>query len=533
MKKLFTLIAAALTIVSAQAKDYTTQLAVNIDGFAVPSKPVTVSIDEQADGNYTLTLKNFSVYTGMDVGTIVVEDVEGIVCGNTTVIESSQFIQIAAGDVASETGWLGPALGDVPITLLGELKGDNVKAVLNISFNSMSIGVKLGEDTESLAQLPNSGFNQFHTASYKPAIGSKKTSNEPNGWHSFMSATGSLVAAVAGTPHTFIAEEGAPNSTDNKSVQIKSAVVYGASANGTITTGRLQAGNISATSTQNCSFSNLSSTDLDANGDPFYAVLTAKPDSIKAWVKLHNGPRTSTYADYIYATISAIINDGTNVQDPEVDDYSSSVIARAKFAEIGSNDEQWQEVTIPFEYTGSDAQPKSILVTMSTCAYAGGGSRDNDDPDILTVDSVALVYNYSIASLAYNDTPVTILEDNTGEIDVNGEFSWDNISMTLDAEGAYYSYQVMQQEDYDDDGNPITLNYLTVTITSGDLKNAKTYAFLLNNADVSGIQKANADAGKSANAPEYYNAAGQRISSLQPGLNIVRQGNKVVKMIKK
>lgn len=523
MKKIFTLLVAAISSMSMMAKDYTCPLTVVIDGASTDCGNVTVTIDQQSDGDYSLQLKNFAL-EGMAIGTINVEGVEGISCANTTVINTAQIINITEGDDENVFLWMGPLLGDVPITLLGELKGDDIKAVLNISFMGMVINVKLGNGTESLGQLPNAGFSNYHTATY-----SSSTSQEPNGWHSFMTATGSMVAAVAGTPHTFVADECSPYCTDQKSVQIKSGVVYGQSANGTITTGRLQAGSIFATNADNCSFADLTKTDIDSNNDPFYTILTQKPDSIKAWVKLHNGPRISSNAKYVYATISAIINDGTYVQDPEKTDYESSIIARAKNAEIASNDEQWQEISIPFVYTESTAQPKSILVTMSTCAQAAGGSRSDEDPDVLTVDSVALVYNYSLESLKIKGQDITFNEEHQAEVEVNGEIGLNDIEFTTNAEGAYYSEYISTE---DADGEKLTNPILTIIITSGDLKNANTYAVTLKGATATGITHAQT-APVQTSATEIYNAAGQQTNALQHGLNIIKQGDKVVKVIKK
>lgn len=521
MKKLFTLFAAAMAMLSAQATDYTCNLKITLMGMEVESKTTTVSVDEQAAGTYTLNLKNFTLDTmDLPVGTISVNNVEGIPCGNTTVIKTAQTIQIDKGDDPNVEEWQGPSLGDVPITLLGEIKGSDIKAVLNISFGGLAIGVELGNGTESLGQLPNAGFNKYHTAKY-----STSTSEEPNGWHSFMSSTGTWASAVSSAAHTFIVEEGAPESTDNKSVQIKStSVLKVKSANGTITTGRLNAGNVSATHKDNNSFSDLSNTSLDENGDPFYTVLTTKPDGIKTWLKYKVGARSKTNKN-VYATISAIINDGTKVQDPEVSNYASSIIARAQNAQIESKNEEWQVVEIPFTYTENTNQPKAILVTMSTCSVASGGSTSDSDPDILTVDSVALVYNCNLTSLKYKDQAITLDESGSGSLTLTGDYSENDFHVTTDGAGAIVSKLIS----VDEDTKAVTL---TVIVTAGDLKNANTYTVNIEGGKyVSGIN--NASASTKNSVMSIYNAAGQRISTMQRGLNIIRKDGKTIKLIQK
>lgn len=526
MKKLFTLFAAAMAMLSAQATDYTCPLTVVINGSSSDCGDVTVSISAQDDGKYTLSLNNFVLGAGDEVqpiGNIVVKDVDATVCGTTTVLSSQQTITIADGTDSNYDYWLGSFLGEVPILLKAELKGETLNAVLNIAMSStMLVAVQLGNKAAEIGQIPNSGFSEYHTATYK-----KNTSDEPNSWHSFMSATGSLVSQVAGATHTYQVNESAPSSTDGKSVQIKSTTVKVlnkviASANGTITTGRLKAGSMSASNADNCSFADLSTTDVDGNNDSYYTILTTKPDAIKTWLKYKVGARTSSNKNE-YATISAIINDGTYVQDPEKSEYSSSIIARASNTEITSKNEEWQEITIPFTYTESTAQPKSILVTMSTCSVASGGSQSDSEPDVLTVDSVALVYNAELTSLKVKGSEATLSEGNAYTFDGNGAvFSLNDIEVVSNGQGAYVSKSFEQ-----DDKNVKA----TIFITSNDLKTANAYTLTITNATVTGIN--NVSAPTLSTSSEIYNAAGQRISTMQRGLNIIRKDGKTIKLIQK
>ena len=50
MKKIFTLVAAALCSMSMMAKDYTCPLVVNMMGTDMPVGDIKVSVDEQKDG---------------------------------------------------------------------------------------------------------------------------------------------------------------------------------------------------------------------------------------------------------------------------------------------------------------------------------------------------------------------------------------------------------------------------------------------------------------------------------------------------
>ena len=135
MKKFFTLIALAVSSLSMMAKDYTCPLVVSLSGMDFPPiDGVTVSVDKQDDGKYTLKLLNCDMGGAMPVGNIIVEDVEATECGNTIVLKAQKDIEIKEGDkeLDEDQSWLGPQLGIVPINLQGELKGDKFNAILNI-----------------------------------------------------------------------------------------------------------------------------------------------------------------------------------------------------------------------------------------------------------------------------------------------------------------------------------------------------------------------------------------------------------------
>lgn len=256
------------------------------------------------------------------------------------------------------------------------------------------MSVSAGNDTKK-PQIIGGNFEKWHTAKYN-----EFTSQEPDGWHSFMSAkpTMSLFANACKNTHTYTSNEVRPGSTGSLSVKLTSGIVkvgISVPANGTLTTGRLIAGSATASSTKNNSTSDPSSTEKDGAGNPFYAPLTARPDSIVAWVKFKQGTLKDKHKNYKYATISAIIHDNTKYQDPEDKTYNN-VVAKAQNAKIESNDFKWQRISIPFDYESykaNNVDPHNILITFSTNAEPGVASTDAQNPDVMYIDDVELVYN--------------------------------------------------------------------------------------------------------------------------------------------
>lgn len=540
MKRFFTsLLATAAFAVSSMATDYKDMMTVSLDGNPTTPTETTISVEKTDDSGYTLSLKNFVLYTTsgdqvfpMPVGTIVLENVEAVTNGDVTTLKTSQDIEIAEGDDPTfEGSWIGPGLsaqGDlIPVNMTGEIRGDKFYTVININFMGMNIDVVFGNGGY---QIENSGFENFHTATYVDGK-NKYTSDEPNAWHSFNSgiATGLLsflTKYALQNGNTSVSDDVRPGSTGTKSVAIKSSIVMGfQSANGTMTTGRLQAGSTTATDAANCSFLDMSSTDTDGNGDPFYTVLNGRPDALSVWVKYKQGQVNEQYP---YATVSAVITDGTRYQDPEDKAYTN-VVAKAQDKTIESKGFEWQNLVIPFDYTSyasNDAQAKALLVTISTNAQPGVGSMDAENPDMIIVDDISLVYNSHLASLKVKGTEVEGFDKNVLSYDLKGEgaVSVDDIEAVSDGQGAYVTKAI----EGTDKGVKVT-----ITVTSNDLKTTNVYTLNIEGATTTGINKVETTTGKGTAA--IYNVNGQRVDNMsQKGLYIIRQADgKTVKVLKK
>ena len=302
MKKLFTLLFVAMTALTGMADTYNGPLHIDIDGKTV-DQTTDITIEKQADGNYTLKLMNFKFKLGvtMNVGNIIITDVPAVSNGQTLMLKAKKNIAITGGSMDF-------MLKSVPIDMIGELRDGDFYTNINISMANQKIKVTFGT---AKYQLPNAGFETYHTATVTSPDdpNEKSTSDEPNYWHSFMSASGNpaLVYMAGYNPVTFKCDDVRPGSTGKQSLMLKSIDMYIAIANGTITTGRMNTGDYVASNTDaNYAWSDMSNTDKDAHGDPFYATLYSMPDAMKVWLKFKQG---TANAEHPYATATAIIND--------------------------------------------------------------------------------------------------------------------------------------------------------------------------------------------------------------------------------
>ena len=529
MKKLFTLLFVAMTALTGMADTYNGPLHIDVDG-QTADQTTDITIEKQADGNYTLKLMNFKITQGkmtMNVGNIIITDVPAVSNGQTLMLKAKKNIAITGGSMDY-------LLKSVPIDMIGELRDGDFYTNINISMAMQKIKVTFGT---AKYQLPNAGFETYHTATvtepenpdFPDSEPNTASSDEPNYWHSFMSASGNpaLVYMAGYNPVTFKCDDVRPGSTGKQSLKLKSIDLYLAIANGTITTGRMNTGSMFASDTNsNYAWSDMSNTDKDAHGDPFYATLYSLPDAMKVWLKFKQG---TANAEHPYATATAIINDGTEFHEPAPSETTyTNVVGEARNAKIAETGDEWKEFTIPFTYDAFaqyGAKAKSVLVTLSTNADAGKGS----DGDLLYVDDLSFVYNAGLKAItltAENGEMFTVDGVNSETKEYTATVPFDvtanNLKAISDGKGAYVSTTIA-------DGKA------TFEITSNDLAttNVSTLNIKKGNAQgiTSGINGAHA---AQAQAAGIYTIDGMRVNAItKPGLYIVKDANGNVKKVLK
>ncbi len=514
-----------MTALTGMADTYNGPLHIDIDGKTV-DQTTDITIEKQADGNYTLKLMNFKITLGkmtMNVGNIIITDVPAVSNGQTQMLKVKKNIAIKGGSMDI-------MLRDVPIDMIGELRDGDFYTNIDIIMEKLNQKIKVTFGTAKY-QLPNAGFETYHTATvtspYDP--NEKATSDEPDYWHSFMSASGNpLLVYMAGyNPVTFKCDDVRPGSTGKQSLMLKSIDMSLAIANGTITTGRMNTGDFTASNTDaNYAWSDMSNTDKDAHGDPFYATLYSLPDAMKVWLKFKQG---TANAEHPYATATAIINDGTEFHEPAPSKtVYTNVVGEARNAKIAETGDEWKEFTIPFTYDAFaqyGAKAKSVLVTLSTNADAGQGS----DGDLLYVDDLSFVYNAGLKA-------ITLTAENGEVFNVDGvnadtkeytatvpfDVTANNLKAVSDGKGAYVSTTIANGK-------------ATIEITSNDLATTNVYTLNIKKGDAQGITSGiNGAQAAQAQAAGIYTIGSMRVNAItKPGLYIVKGADGSVKKVLK
>lgn len=510
-----------MTALTGMADTYNGPLHIDIDGQKV-DQTSDITIEKQADGNYTLKLMKFKFTLGkmtMNVGNIIITDVPAVSNGQTQMLKAKKNIAIKGGSMDL-------LLKSVPIDMIGELRDGDFYTNINISMAKQKIKVTFGT---AKYQLPNAGFETYHTATVTSPDdpNDKATSDEPDYWHSFMSASGPLVYFAGYNPVAFKCDDVRPGSTGKQSLMLKSFNAFIAIANGTITTGRMNTGDVIASNTDaNYAWSDMSNTDKDAHGDPFYATLYSLPDAMKVWLKFKQG---TANAEHPYATATAIINDGTEFHEPAPSKtVYTNVVGEARNAKIAETGDEWKEFTIPFTYDAFaqyGAKAKSVLVTLSTNADAGQGS----DGDLLYVDDLSFVYNAGLKAItltAENGEVFTVDGVNAETKEYTATVPFDvtanNLKAVSDGKGAYVSTTIA-------DGKA------TIEITSNDLATTNVYTLNIKKGDAQGITSGiNGAQAAQAQAAGIYTIGGMRVNAItKPGLYIVKGADGSVKKVLK
>ena len=479
-----------MAAVVARATDYIVPVTVVVNG--VTSEQIGEFSVEENDGLYDISLKNFMLDSEngpMGVGNVELKGVQPYQDGKATLFLSMETVTITDGDDPNVVVWMASMLPPVNVLLRGKIEGDLLYMNLYIDLTETMdqiIQVTVGEGY----QMPNPSFELWHP--------SDETHVEPDGWHSFETATGAL-AAFGG--HHLTKSKNAH--TGESCARIYSSSILGIVANGTMTTGRLNADAMIATDPANNAYLDTSMPELDGAGKPFYIPLYSRPDSIAVWVRFRQG---SVNPDHPYANISAVITDGTYYQDPEDKEYTN-VVAKAKNDKIATTDGEWVRVTAPFVYTENDVEPQAILVTISTNADAGQGS----DGDEVLVDDIALIYNAKVTGLKIKgqDVPGFSSEVMNYQMELDEEISEDDIEVTVEGKTAHVLKKVAIVNDY---------YVCSVVALSADMSVMSQYVIDVKSSSTA-IRSIKTPAGQSA----YYTLDGRQAKTLAPGRIYIRR----------
>ena len=285
------------------------------------------------------------------------------------------------------------------------------------------VRVNIPQSALSLSAQPTDKNYDFVNGGFEGAW----TNNEPEGWHSFVSATGSFKDYVKGNTGQFTqTTDIRPGSDGSYSAKIQSKSTLGVKANGTCTNGRINAGSMTASDASgNYNFS-------DPSG--FNTPFAGQPDSLVFWAKYIPADGNVSNASN-KARAHAVITTNARYQDPEVSDYSAIKIADAEINYAATSDKGWQRLSVPFTYYSvSPDQTAFILMTFTTNATPGGGTTSGSSVDNIYLDDAQIIYNYGMKSVTLNGQKLSFSQAHaTIDVPFSVNHTW---NVTTNAKGA-------------------------------------------------------------------------------------------------
>ena len=417
---------AATAALALNAENYMGNIVVNRNGQTYNSN-VTVTVTQESNGLNTLTLQ-VPIYGTMTMAGVHAATVKGVT------------VYSAERDVETTFGMMRTTL--FARTVDGMMAADVAIPAQNATMWFNTVGDHF--------QLPNSDLEAWGASN-----------GEPDRWHGFKTAKGSLAAMAADGGKLMSSDDVRPGSTGTHSAMITTGRVWGVLANGTMTNGQLNAGGVFATDTKNHAEMDKDATTTDALGNKFYMPVYAKPDAFKAWIKYVQGKTNAAFK----ANVSVKTFDGTYYQEPTDKEYtnlSGSIVG----GQIEACD--WTEFTFPFDYdtyAANGAATEAIFVTFSTNATPGQG---NDD-DAVYIDDMELVYLGNMTDLRYQGQTIEGWNPavTTYNMEIADEPNLDDFTASIEGVSAVVTKSMEQNEDG---------SYrIAISVVAADLQTATCY----------------------------------------------------------
>ena len=394
--------------------------ALNIGGQNYPNKEVYI-LPGTVNNTITFVLPDF-MYGAASLGNIVLVNIPMSTSGQLTLDGATLYLP-AISERATITVLNGFKDGNVTYNSI--ISAADAQVLLSIAAPSLPEPIFVlfsGQKTSGNYALTNGGFE------------GSWSNSEPNGWHSFPSATGSLASMAGGDDQFKQSTEKRPGSTGSHSVLIASNMIVGVKANGNCTNGQINA----ASTTADDASGNYNFSDPSNNG--YNTPFVGNPDSMVFWAKYipaDKNPSNSVNK----ARMHTVITTNARYQDPEASNYSSVKVAEATINYSATSSMGWQRLAVPFVYSSvNPASAAYVLVTFTTNQTPGGGSTYSTGsflnktvyPDKIYLDDAEMIYNHSLTSLKMNGSTISF---QNGQAKTNKVYSDSEYTFTATSNG--------------------------------------------------------------------------------------------------
>lgn len=210
---------------------------------------------------------------------------------------------------------------------------------------------------------------------------------------------------------------------------------------------------------------------------------------------------------------------GTVTKTPD-----AALIATIEHPISESTDEEWETLTIPFDYKTNDI-PENINIIFSANDYFGDRTKIVGD-NSLTIDNVKLIYYHTLSDIKLKGKTIDGFDDSKIEYTVKGNMADYKNALDCTVKGQGASKEVNWND---------AENFVTITVKGSnyaeDNESITVYTIKFEGTGT-GIHNVTSTSTNSANGA-IYDLSGRQLKTMQKGINIVRgKDGKMIKVMK-
>lgn len=287
-----------------------------------------------------------------------------------------------------------------------------ITQIIKVTILTTFCGV-LSVNAKGVYQLPNPDFEQWEAG--VKLDGTVTQYEEPVGWNSFATGTGSLIGtAVSLMKNWAIKGNRGTEEQPNYYAIVYTGSFWGIKGNGNMTTGIINAGNMTPDNVAN---HNYTPTESEGEGaDNFRQRFTGRPDAMKVSLKYVTEGTTQDF----YARVSAWLHNGTaKFQDPHETDMVSKAVGNALIEPSYEDAKDWTEFIAEFNYPEEyiNNNPEYILISTTSNRTPGKGNA----ADSLYIDDLYFIYYSSISDLKIQGESIKGFDEAITEYEFEGD----------------------------------------------------------------------------------------------------------------
>lgn len=501
-----------------------------------------IMVTKESDGKYTFVLKEFNV-AGLKVGDATVPGIEGKEENGTIILEATDVEATVAG------GALEGTVNSITMSMKATIKGDYMVADISkvdVTALSIVVSAKFASKIYPSEQIMGTFDGEWEECipwdsnNNKTAVGTT-----PKGW--------CISNVYTGIANQTLGEQGKDKDDDGKEGNENNKKIHSVLlTNKLISIPGVTEQKIPAYISLGTTWATAKGTSAsNADGGTWGGKkFTYRPDALTfdyqrnndngeenamaiaylwkgTWTQANVPGNTTPFGKPKKCTMinrdRNILNEPTSEGGTVTKTPDAALIATIEHPISESTDEEWETLTIPFDYKTNDI-PENINIIFSANDYFGNRTkivRDNS----LTIDNVKLLYYHTLSDLKFNGATINGFNESITDYTVKGNMADYKNAFDCTLKSANSTKEV-NWNDAD--------NTLTITVKGSNYaEDNESITVYTVKFEGKGTGINNITTSTNTNNGAIYDLSGRQLKTMQKGINIVRgKDGKMIKVMK-